>query len=218
SIERIGHSIKAEKTIDAEYQRIMDMEIQHWREVRKRIIWSSRVVALKPLRFQLCEVYDAIMQIIEDDRDAETKVKARGLADSIKNYKFISGSILSVENESDINANDLQEKLRDASRMLPYSMKPLDVLNYLCQNNIITLYSNTVVFLRILLTLPASVASGERSFPKLKLIKQYLRSSISQTKLRNLSLISIESTLAATLGYTYLINKFAKVKVRRVQL
>ncbi|KAF2885241.1 hypothetical protein ILUMI_20933 [Ignelater luminosus] len=127
-------------------------------------------------------------------------------------------SILLVKNESDINANDLQEELRDASQMLPYSMKPLDVLNYLCQNNLITLYLNTVVALRILLTLPVSVAGGERSFSKLKLIEQYLRSSISQTKLRNLSLISIESTLAATLEYTSLINKFAKVKVRRVKL
>ena len=40
----------------------------------------------------------------------------------------------------------------------------------------------------------------------------------SQTKLRNLSLISIESTLAATLDYTSLINEFAKVNVGRVKL
>jgi hypothetical protein len=80
------------------------------------------------------------------------------------------------------------------------------------------LYPTTVVALRILLTLPVSVASGERSFFKLKLIKPYLRSSISQTKLRNLSLISIESTLAATLDYTSIINEFAEVKVRRVKL
>ena len=88
--------------------------------------------------------------------------------------------------------------------MLPYSMEPLNVLNYLCQNNLITLYTNTVVALRVLLILPVSVASGERNFSKLKLIKHYLRSSISQTKLKNLSLISIESTLTAALDYTYL--------------
>ena len=86
--------------------------------------------------------------------------------------------ILSVENETDINANDLREELRDVSRMLQYSTKPFDVLNYLCQNRLISLYPNTVVALRILLTLPVSVASGKRSFSKLKLIKNYLRSSI----------------------------------------
>ena len=57
--------------------------------------WSSRVDALRPLRFQLCEIYDALFQIIEDvNTDAETKVKARGLAKNIKNYKFICGVIL----------------------------------------------------------------------------------------------------------------------------
>ncbi|CAG9761408.1 unnamed protein product [Ceutorhynchus assimilis] len=42
--------------------------------------WSSRIDALKPLRYQLCEIYDALIEIIEDaNRDAETKVKAQGL-------------------------------------------------------------------------------------------------------------------------------------------
>jgi hypothetical protein len=44
-------------------------------------------------------------------------------------------------------------------------MKPLDVLNYLCQNNLIILYPNTAAAMRILLALPVSVAGGERSFP-----------------------------------------------------
>ena len=49
--------------------------------------WSSRGDALKPLQFQLCEIYDALFQIIEAlNRDAETKVKARRLAKNIKNY------------------------------------------------------------------------------------------------------------------------------------
>ncbi|KAK4875170.1 hypothetical protein RN001_011592 [Aquatica leii] len=40
--------------------------------------WSSRVDALKPLRFQLCEIYDALIEITEDvNRDAKTKIKAR---------------------------------------------------------------------------------------------------------------------------------------------
>lgn len=51
--------------------------------------WSSRVDALKPLRFQLCEIYDALFEIIQDvNRDAETKVKATGLAKNIQNYKL----------------------------------------------------------------------------------------------------------------------------------
>ncbi|KAF2889509.1 hypothetical protein ILUMI_16664, partial [Ignelater luminosus] len=42
--------------------------------------WSGRVDVFKPLRSQLCEIYDALFQITEDvNRDAETKVKARDL-------------------------------------------------------------------------------------------------------------------------------------------
>ena len=63
----------------------------------------------------------------------------------LENYCARLQSILSVENKLNINANDLQEKLRDVSRMLPYYMKLLDVFNYLCQNNLITLYSNTLL-------------------------------------------------------------------------
>ena len=48
------------------------------------------------------------------------------------------------------------------------------------------------IALRIVLTLPVSVASGERSFSKLKLIKNYLKSSIFQERLIGLSLMSIE--------------------------
>jgi hypothetical protein len=47
------------------------------------------------------------------------------------------------------------------------------------------------VFL-LLLTLPATVAATERSFSKLKLIKNYLRSSVGQMRLSGLAIISIE--------------------------
>jgi hypothetical protein len=86
--------------------------------------WSSRVDALKPLRFQLCEIYDALFEIIEDvNRDAETKVKARGLAKSIKNYKFICGVILWHDILFEINSvskllQSVTINLSDCVRML----------------------------------------------------------------------------------------------------
>lgn len=49
--------------------------------------WSSRIDALQSLRYQLHEIYDALVDIIEDEyRDAETKVKARGLANKLQVY------------------------------------------------------------------------------------------------------------------------------------
>jgi hypothetical protein len=42
------------------------------------------------------------------------------------------------------------------------------------------------------LIIPVKVASAENSFSKLKLIKSYLRSTLSQKRLNELAIISIE--------------------------
>lgn len=48
-------------------------------------------------------------------------------------------------------------------------------------------FPNLWIALRIALTIPVTVASGERSFSKLKLIKTYLRSTMCQDRLRNMA-------------------------------
>ena len=53
------------------------------------------------------------------------------------------------------------------------------------------LFPNVYISLRIFLTIPASVASAERFFSKLKLVKKYLRSAMSQTRL-DLARLNIE--------------------------
>ena len=45
---------------------------------------------------------------------------------------------------------------------------------------------------RILLTIPVTIAFAERRFSKLKLIKSYLRSTMSQKKFSRLAILSIE--------------------------
>jgi len=49
--------------------------------------------------------------------------------------------------------------------------------------------------LQIFPTIAVSVATCERRFSKLKLIKNYLRSSMSTLRLRNLATLSIEQQL-----------------------
>ena len=46
------------------------------------------------------------------------------------------------------------------------------------------------------MTVPVTVATAERSFSKLKLIKSFLRSSMSQERLSRLALLSIENERA----------------------
>ena len=68
--------------------------------------------------------------------------------------------------------------------------------------------------------LPLTVASFERSFSKLKLIKNYLRSTIymSQERLSDLAMLSIENTRAKKLNVSNIIDVFAELKARRKDL
>ena len=72
--------------------------------------------------------------------------------------------------------------------------------------------SNFYVALRTFLTIPVTVASAERSFSNLKLIKTFLRSTMSQSKLSYLAVISIEKDIGRAISYDDLIADFAQNK------
>jgi len=60
------------------------------------------------------------------------------------------------------------------------------------------------------------VASGERSFSKLKLIKIHLRSTMSQDRLCNLSILSIENKIAKLIDYLDVIDDHsASIKAKK---
>ena len=79
-------------------------------------------------------------------------------------------------------------------------------------------FSEIYIAFMLFLTLPVTVASVERSFSKLKIIKDYKRNSISQTRLRDLAILIIEHAEAAKMDLKELINDFANVKARKKQL
>lgn len=79
-------------------------------------------------------------------------------------------------------------------------------------------FTEVVTALLLFLTLPVTVATAERSFSKLKLIKNYLRNSMGQTRLCGLSLLAIEANHAKSMDMNELINQFADMKTRRIRL
>ena len=89
---------------------------------------------------------------------------------------------------------------------------PINVLNYLKR---LDSFPNAYIAYRILLTIPVMVASVERSFSKLKLIKSYLRSTMSQERLSGLAILSIEKEMLEELKYKNLISNFASQKARK---
>jgi hypothetical protein len=76
-------------------------------------------------------------------------------------------------------------------------------------------YPNVVIAYRILFTMPVTIASAERSFSKLKLLKNYLRSVISQERLNGLATLCIEKQLLDDIDIDSIITDFAARSVRR---
>ncbi|XP_076908869.1 uncharacterized protein LOC143565921 [Bidens hawaiensis] len=115
--------------------------------------------------------------------------------------------------ESDIDAEELYRELKLFETFLPGdATSPLDVLNNLKQMDS---YPNSLVAYRVLLTIPVTVASAERSFSKLKLLKTYLRSSMSQERLNGLTIIATENDVLETIDYKDLIKGFASKNPKR---
>jgi len=70
--------------------------------------------------------------------------------------------------------------------------------------------------LRIFITVAVSVATCEKSFSKLKLIKNYLRSSMSTLRMRNLAIPSTEQQLTDEINFDIAVEEFANKKARKV--
>jgi hypothetical protein len=66
--------------------------------------------------------------------------------------------------------------------------------------------------------MPITTATAERSFSKLKIIKNYMRTKLGQERLSNLEFLSIERDLCGNLDFSGLINSFAGFKARKIDL
>ncbi|KAL0437792.1 UNVERIFIED_CONTAM: hypothetical protein Sradi_0487100 [Sesamum radiatum] len=87
-------------------------------------------------------------------------------------------STFSHGDKFDVDLNDLYSELKILQGTLPN--KFISAINILEFANTLNCFPNISIACRILLTVPMIIASAERSFSKLKLLKTYLRSSMSQ--------------------------------------
>ena len=91
----------------------------------------------------------------------------------------------------------------------------IDILNYLMRANC---FPSAIIAYRILLTNPVTVASAERSFSKLKLLKSHLRTTMIQERLNGLAMITIENDILEKIKFDDLVNDFASKRARRMAL
>ena len=119
----------------------------------------------------------------------------------------------SHDNSSDVEINDFFQELKVLQVTLPDSlMSALEILEYVMAADC---YPNVSIAYRILLTVPVIVASAERSFSKLKILKKILRSTMLQERLNDLAMCCIEREVPENIDLDVVLNDFASQNARR---
>ncbi|KAK0137692.1 Zinc finger MYM-type protein 1 [Merluccius polli] len=125
---------------------------------------------------------------------------------------------LSHGDHKDVDGRELALEMNNFPVLPKAGMTTITILNYLKEHKLEEVFPNMWVALRIAVTLPVTVASAERSFSKLKLLKTYLRSTMTQERLNGLALMSINQEVSTQITFEETINEFAIRKSRRVKL
>jgi hypothetical protein len=117
--------------------------------------------------------------------------------------------------DKDIDGQELFTELIVIQGLLKESMGSLDILKFLKKQ---PFYPNALIAYRILLTIPVTVATAERSFSKLKLLKSYLRSTMTQERLNGLATIALQNDVLEQINYEDIIEDFILRNTRRMML
>jgi hypothetical protein len=122
----------------------------------------------------------------------------------------------SHDDSSDVDLIDFISELQVLQvTLLDNLMSALEILQFI---TVADCYPNVSIAYRILLTIPVTVASAERSFSKLKLLKNYLRSTMSQERLNGLATCSIEKDILTNIDLNIVLNDFASRNARESYL
>ena len=85
----------------------------------------------------------------------------------------------------------------------------------MCKEKIHIAFPNVEALFRLFLSLMVTNSSGERSFSRLKSIKNELRSIMSQERLSALSILCIESDKLKQINFDELLHDFVVTKARK---
>ncbi|CAH0390034.1 unnamed protein product [Bemisia tabaci] len=154
---------------------------------------------------EIVELFTPILKYLSLDDD-ELRLKSQNLAakypsdlspnlrDEIVHLKHVSVSVFGSKSE----------------------ISPLDLLNLIYEKKLESIFVNVTIAIRIFLTLPVTVASGERAFSRLSnTLKTWQRASTGQDRLNSLALLYIEHRLASTLDFSDVIQAFSSMKARK---
>lgn len=86
--------------------------------------WDSRIKAIKPLRFELSKIYDALTELTNiNEMDIQTSYEAQNLAQKLCNFKFVCSIVIWYEILSKVNV--VNKTLQDPEIIISSSAEVL---------------------------------------------------------------------------------------------
>ena len=145
---------------------------------------------------------DNLLSAVEQRRNAYTEFDIR--FSFWQNLHDLTSAQIqeSAERLLEVYPQDLEDGLKDELSQFSEFLKQIGVdcsspeLTYFTlieENNLDTMFPNIDNSLRIYLCMMVTNCTGERSFSKMKLIKNYLRNTMAQERVHYLTLLSIEN-------------------------
>ena len=148
------------------------LEAQKAFEVNYFLVMVDMAISSLEFRFEELQSFKSIFGFLMSSATLKS-------LDSIKPRECCTtfASTFSFEGSCDVDLNDLISELRVLQLSLPDNpMTAMEIFEYVREVDC----PNISIAYRILFTVPVTVASAERSFSKLKLLRNYLRSTMSQ--------------------------------------
>ena len=182
-------------------------EVESFR-VKYFLVMIDVAIASLTTRFEELKTFGSIFGFLFNSKELKS-LGDNDLRRCCTNFvnKFTHGK------SADVDLDDFVSELKVLQMTLPNTFMSADQIFEFVRDA--DCYLNVSIDYRILLTVPVTVASAERSFSKLKLLKNYLRSTMSQERLNGLAMCCIEKNMLDSIDLDTLIDDFASKNARK---
>ena len=173
-------------------------------------------------RFETIEKINSIFAFIWSDSDSEENGHGLDVEENNDLPLTLEDKVQALVKlyPNDLSEEEFVVEIRHFKRikqtLFGANLNPVELLNKIYAKDLQTLFPLICISLRMFACMPVSAAEGERSFSKLAIVKNALRSTMGQNRLSHLLTLTIESDLAKKISHEEIISNFAQKKARRV--
>uniref|UniRef100_A0A2N9F8G4 TTF-type domain-containing protein n=1 Tax=Fagus sylvatica TaxID=28930 RepID=A0A2N9F8G4_FAGSY len=186
--------------------------------------WSSHYNTMISLIDMFPSIVDVLDAVAEDGATSELRGQAEHLSHFIQSFGFVFNLhlmryILGVSNEL---SQALQRKDQDIVNAMNIEFSKLEGICDLAQKMVETkknvVYPLVYLLVTLALTLPVATATVERAFSAMKIVKNRLRSRMSDQWMNDSLIVYIEKDIFHSIDNEAIMQRFQNMKTRRNQL